>query len=92
MDAPNYDIVWGAGVGMKPSFPEAGNDQVQPFQFTEAQSMFTEEDYGRILGLRFPGRAYPYLRFLAPPGGLRADPRCQPQDPFNGPMIPSWSV
>ena len=78
MDAPNYDIVWGAGVGMKPICPTDGDDDTQVFQFEEAGALFEESDYKKILDYPLP-RGFPYIKLfeilVSRSSGRKAGPR-----------------
>ena len=51
MDAPDYDITCGAGVGMKPSLPETEEQERQGMQFKEMETLMVEGDYEEILDL-----------------------------------------
>ena len=64
MDAPEYEIVWGAGVGMRPSFPDGAGEITQTFQFTEQGALMEEGDYEKILAFPVLGKGYPYIKFL----------------------------
>lgn len=64
MDAPDYDITWGAGLGMKPDVPSGDSDEAQILQAPEAEALMTPEDYARIMTFDFPGKAYPLIRFM----------------------------
>lgn len=63
MDAPDYEIVLGAGVGMMPSFVEGEGGDVQRIQFQGGATLMREEDYQRILRYSLPW-GFPYLDFL----------------------------
>ncbi|MHB8895710.1 MAG: uroporphyrinogen decarboxylase family protein [Candidatus Geothermincolia bacterium] len=65
MDAPNYDITWGGGLGMKPVLPTGETGAVQVLQAPESESLMEPEDYALIKTFDFPGKAYPLLRFMA---------------------------
>ena len=64
MDAPDYEIVWGAGVGLKPSRPQGGDEWVQTFQFSESSTLLHERDYERMLAYSRHPRGYAYIKFL----------------------------
>ena len=64
MDAPDYDITWGAGVGMKPEVPSGDSDESQILQAPEAETLMEADDYAKIMGFNFPGKAYPMVRFM----------------------------
>lgn len=64
MDAPDFDITWGGGVGMRPVLPEGETEGVQVLQAPESETLMVAEDYRRILSADFPGPAYPLLRFM----------------------------
>ena len=64
MDAPRYEIVWGAGVGLKPADSDGSDDETQTFQFTESGGLIKAEDYERIAGFSSRLPELPYLSFL----------------------------
>lgn len=64
MDAPEYDIVWGAGVGMNPATSDPGAEDTQMFQFTESGGLLTESDYDKIIEYGSRSRGMPYRAFL----------------------------
>lgn len=64
MDAPDWDITWGAGVGMKPEVPSGDGDDMQMLQAPESETLMVEEDYRKIMSFDFPGRTYPLARFM----------------------------
>lgn len=64
MDAPEYEIVFGGGVGMKPAPRQDGNEAAQTFQFTESGGLMREGDYRRIARTSSGMKEYPYLKFL----------------------------
>lgn len=64
MDAPDYDIVFAAGVGMKPTFPEGSAEALQSFQFVESEPLMKETDYERIQRCPSQPTGLPYHRLV----------------------------
>lgn len=64
MDAPDFEITWGAGLGMRPSLPSGDPGDQGIMQATETEPLMGPDDYSSILGYDFPGKAYPLLRFM----------------------------
>jgi hypothetical protein len=64
LDAPDYHLVWGAGVGMRPTRPGDEDGGAQSFQFDERDGLLTEQDYERILAFPSFPRGAAGLAFL----------------------------
>jgi len=64
MDAPDFDITWGAGVGMKPALAAGGDGDELVMQLPETETLMEAGDYACIIANRFPGKIQPLLRFM----------------------------
>ena len=64
MDAPHYDITWGAGVGMKPKIPEGGGEEAKIWQLAEKETLMDEADYADIIACPLDGHLHPLLKFM----------------------------
>jgi len=63
MDAPDYDITWGAALGMKPDVPSGDSDESRILQAPEADTLMVEEDYAKIMTFNGPGKTFPLARW-----------------------------
>ena len=80
MDAPDYDIVWGAGVGMKPATSDPGVEDTQMFQFTEASGgLMRETDYKKIIDYKSDALGTPYRAFFEMLVSRAAERKAGPQ-------------
>ncbi|HEY5531552.1 MAG TPA: uroporphyrinogen decarboxylase family protein [Candidatus Anoxymicrobiaceae bacterium] len=65
MEAPDYDMTYGAGTGMKTGRPAGSGEQSQILQLPEAETLMGEDGYAAISSHGFAGIALPYLRFVS---------------------------
>lgn len=63
-DAPDYDITWGAGLGMKPGLACGGDCSTRVLEAIESEPLMHEDDYERIIAFKSYTPAHPLLGFM----------------------------